>query len=70
MKKKLSAKHLKDELWETLIMVKSGELTPDHGMSIASQAREILRTIKIQLQIHPQVKQNLPMDIVEFTKTP
>ncbi len=38
------------------------------GDAIASQAREILRTIKVQLQICAQAKRNVPTDVIDFAE--
>lgn len=64
----LSAENLKEALWETLHMIKDGEILPGQGDAIASQAREILRTVKIQLQIAGQSKRRVPVDVVDFAE--
>jgi hypothetical protein len=64
----LSAENLKNALWETLHAVKNGEILPGQGDAIASQAREILRTVKIQLQIAGQAKRRVPTDVVDFAE--
>lgn len=64
----LSAENLKNALWETLRGVKDGSILPGQGDAIASQAREILRTVKIQLQISGQAKRRVPMDVVDFAE--
>jgi hypothetical protein len=64
----LSAENLKNALWETLHAIKSGEILPGQGDAIASQAREILRTVKIQLQIAGQTKRRVPTDVVDFAE--
>ena len=66
----LSATNLKSALWETLNAVKNNTMQPGHGDAIACQAREILRTIKVQLQIVGQAKRQVPTDIVGFAETP
>lgn len=43
-------------------------MQPNQGDAIASQAREILRTIKIQLQISAHTKRSVPQDVIEFTE--
>lgn len=47
----LNAGTLKNQLWETLHDIKSGQMDAAKGDAIASQAREILRTIKTQMHI-------------------
>jgi hypothetical protein len=64
----LSAVALKETLWETLNRIKSDQMLPSQGDAIASQAREILRTIKVQLQIVGQAKRTVPIDVVEFAE--
>lgn len=68
--KKLSAVNLKDALWETLNAVKDDSMLPAQGDAIASQAREILRTVKTQLQIVAQAKRNVPTEIIDFAEKP
>ena len=48
---KLSATALKEVLWSTLNDIKTDTMLPAQGDAIAAQAREILRTVKVQLQI-------------------
>ena len=66
--KKLSADNLKDALWETLNDIKDGKITPASGDSIATQAREILRTVKVQLQIASQTKRQVPAEVIAFSE--
>lgn len=68
--KKLSAVNLKDTLWETLNNIKSDNMLPAQGDAIAAQAREILRTIKVQLQVVAQAKRNVPTEIIDFVEKP
>ena len=68
--KKLSAVNLKDTLWETLNNIKSDNMLPGQGDAIAAQAREILRTIKVQLQVVAQAKRNVPTEIIDFVEKP
>jgi hypothetical protein len=66
--KNLSAVNLKNELWETLQQIKSDTMQPAQGDAIASQAREILRTIKVQLQVCVQSKRQVPTEVIEFAE--
>lgn len=68
MTAKLSAVNLKNALWETLNDVKTDTMLPAQGDAIASQAREILRTVKTQLQIVAQAKRNVPTEIIDFAE--
>jgi hypothetical protein len=66
--KELSASNLKAALWETLNDIKSGVVQPGQGDAIASQAREILRTVKVQLQVTSQSKRSVPADVIAFAE--
>jgi hypothetical protein len=64
----LTATNLKNALWGTLNDIKSGVIQPGAGDAIASQAREILRTVKVQLQISSQGKRSIPVDVFTFAE--
>lgn len=64
----LTASSLKDILWETLIDLKHETILPNRADAIAAQSREILRTVKIQLQVAGQAKRNIPQEIVDFSE--
>lgn len=66
--KDLNASNLKVALWETLNDLKSGTVQPGQGDAIASQAREILRTVKVQLQVTSQSKRSVPADVIAFAE--
>lgn len=68
MSKSLSAVSLKEALWETLQAVKSDNMQAGQGDAIAAQAREILRTVKTQLQVCQQAKRNVPTEIIDFVE--
>ena len=65
----LTAKNLKDELWNTLNDLRSGTMQPGQGDAIASQAREILRTVKTQLAVTQQAKRSVPVEVIAFAET-
>ena len=65
-KPKLDAISLKESLWETLLAVKCGEITPGSGDAIAAQAREILRTLRTQLAIFSQSGQSVAKELIDF----
>ena len=67
-KLELNATNLKGALWETLNDLKSGSVQPGQGDAIASQAREIIRTVKVQLQITNQAKRSVPLDLIKFSE--
>ena len=64
----LTASSLKDILWETLNDVKTEQMMPNRADSIAAQSREILRTIKTQLQVAGQAKRGVPQEIIDFSE--
>lgn len=65
----LNAITLKKKLWETLHGIKSGKLDAADGDAIASQAREILRTTKIQLMILEGAKIGISEELIDFAVT-
>lgn len=65
---KMTASNLKNVLWETLNKVKDGQMECGQADAIASQAREILRTTKVQLQISSQSKRDVPVDVLNFNE--
>lgn len=64
----LNAVNLKSVLWETLQKVKAGKLSTAQGDVIASQAREILRTSKVQLSIFGQAGQGVSQELIDFAR--
>ena len=64
----LTASSLKDILWETLTDLKHENITPNRADAIAAQSREILRTIKVQLQVAGQAKRGVPQEIIDFSE--
>lgn len=65
----LKATALKDVLWETLNNVRTNQMQANRADAIASQAREILRTVKTQLQVTNAANRPVPRDIVHFAET-
>ena len=66
--KELNASNLKSALWETLNQVKEGTMHAGNADAVASQAREILRTVKVQLQVTQQSKRSVPSDVIAFAE--
>ena len=64
----LTANNLKEALWETLIAVKEGTMQPHQGDAVAAQAREITRTVKIQLEIARNYKRSVPLSVINFSE--
>lgn len=66
--KELTAKNLKSALWETLNAVKEGKMEASQADSVASQAREILRTTNTQLRIAQHAKRQVSVDVIDFSE--
>ena len=66
--KELTAVNLKNELWVTLTDLRQGTIQPGQADAIASQAREILRTVKVQLQVTSQSKRSVPLEVINFAE--
>jgi hypothetical protein len=49
--------------------VKGGNMLAAQGDAIAAQAREILRTVKVQLQICAQSTRNVPTEVIDFAES-
>lgn len=64
--KNLNATNLKEALWDTLQELRNGKIEAGQADSIASQAREILRTVKIQLDISKDSKREVSADVISF----
>ena len=64
--KVLNAVTLKESLWETLNNIKEGKLEASKGDAIASQAREILRTVNVQVKIIDKVKTEISEELKDF----
>lgn len=64
----LSASALKQALWETLNSIKEDKMLAAQGDAIASQAREILRTVNTQLRVVGQSKRTVPLEVINFAE--
>ncbi|MDE3023573.1 MAG: hypothetical protein KGI54_17270 [Pseudomonadota bacterium] len=64
----LTATNLKNALWDTLQDLQAGVVQPGQGDAIAAQAREILRTVKVQLQVANQTQRSVSLDVVNFAE--
>lgn len=64
----LTASNLKEALWITLNQVKAKRMLPGHADAVASQAREILRTVKVQLMVSGQTNRPVPTEVIEFSE--
>lgn len=63
---KLTAENLKGALWDTMKSLEVGEMEPATADAMAAQAREILRTVRIQGEICTSANQALPAELVDF----
>ena len=68
-KPELSANNLKNALWDTLLKVQSGDMDPGQADSVATAAREILRTTAIQLKVSHQAKRAVPASVILFSES-
>lgn len=64
----LNATNLKEALWDTLQGVKNEKVHFQQADAVASQAREIIRTVKVQLQIATEAKRPVPADVISFSE--
>ena len=67
-KVKLSGKALKEELWSSLQDIRKGKMTSTDAHAVSSNAKEIIRTIRTELQILNQAKQSVTDDLLDFTE--
>lgn len=65
---KLNAINLKNVLWNTLNGIKDNTLEASNADAIASQSREILRTINTQLRVANQSGRTIPKDVLDFSE--
>ncbi len=66
MSNNLTGETLKDALWDTLQKVKEGGMPAATGDAVAAQAREILRTVRTQVQVCQASATQLPDHVVHF----
>lgn len=62
----LTGSALRDVLWETLNDVRTNQMQPNRADAIATQAREILRVVKTQLNINTASKSKVAGALVKF----
>lgn len=67
-KEALTASNLKNTLWDTLNDIRDEKMQPGQGDAIACQAREILRTVKVQLQVAAQTNRKVPSEVIDFSE--
>lgn len=64
--KKLTANNLKNVLWDTLNKVREGKIDLHNADAVATQGREIIRTVNTQLRISSQSKTPVSKDVLDF----
>jgi len=65
---KLTADALKSALWETLNDLRTDKCEPGKADSIATQAREILRTVNTQLKVASVTGRKVSVDVTDFAE--
>lgn len=65
---KLNAVTLKDALWDTLQGLQDDRIEPGKGDSIATQAREILRTVNTQLKVASVTGRKVSQEVIDFAE--
>lgn len=65
---KLTASNLKNALWDTLQDIRAERMQPGQGDAIACQAREILRAVKVQLQVAAQTNRKVTSEVIDFSE--
>ena len=68
MSNQLNAEQLKNALWDSLKAVKTGQMHPGQADAVAGLGREILRTVRVQLQIASQTKRSVSQDVIDFAE--
>ena len=62
----LNAKNLKEKLWNNLQGIEDGSIQMNQADAMAGQAREILKTIRTELEITKQSGQAVSGKLKEF----
>ena len=65
-KMELNAKNLKTTLWQNVNSIKEGKMTPVTGHAIAAQVRELLTTVKVELEIKKQAGGEISQSLQNF----
>lgn len=66
--KELTAKGLKDVLWDTLQKLEVKEIDVATADAIAQQSREIVRVIKSQQSILSQAHESITDELIDYAK--
>jgi hypothetical protein len=65
----LTADNLKNALWDTLQQVKAKNIDPTVANAVSSQAREIMRVVRTQVQIAVLQGKKPTTEMLEYTAT-
>jgi hypothetical protein len=66
-KQSFTSQDLKDKLYATLNDVRSKRITPHVANSVAGQAREIMRIVRMEIQIAAMTGQKPQRQLLTFT---
>lgn len=64
--KALTAKNLKNELWEVLQGLRTGTIEPTSAEAVAMQSREIIRVLKAQQSVIRQANDKITKEMLDF----
>ena len=64
----LNAENLKNDLWETFQLLKSGDILSSQANAMEGQARGILKTVNVQLSIQRQSGRVIPAEVLRFSE--
>lgn len=66
----LTADNLRSALWETLQAVKAKKIKPNEANAVAAQSREIMRTVKMQLDVMKHTGKSTDMFLLQAPIAP
>ena len=65
-KNELTAKNLKNTLWDTIVDLREKKIDPGYADAIASQAREVVRIVREQRMIANSAGIAMPDEVIDF----
>ncbi len=65
---KLTAKALKEHLWETLQSLKGSNIEVDEALAVAGLSREIVRCANTQIKVAIHTGRKIPDEVMKFTE--
>ncbi len=66
---KLTARKLKEELWEFLEGIKAGSKSIEEAIAVSAVAREIIRTTNTQIKISAVSSRPLSPEVLNFAES-